>query len=358
MFHARLAVLSATSIGRNKRQRTTASSSEDADQQIGEAVQEIRGALLERTTGILVEDISNFRATQRSALLIRNQIRRIFAKHPNLKTALEQSTLLVERDNVFAGSSDLPVGTVIKRACLKYFDKYKALKEEERYLVELRPKTCHILDLIKLSSQKNLFTKSDWKLLKCKFSKRLDNNTFILDLSDAKLQEIEKLAKTAPSEARAIAGKYEANHRGASSTLFDFYYEYLKTLEFKKGDTIGNSGILTKSGFKVDLRVVRDVISKINKRKEENTANAKTAKLDASIGKIDNDRCKLLLESKCVLDQLINVTRDDTIVVCALQLAGLQATLFSLVLEADGLYVALNEASASLPTSESDLKSL
>ncbi|KAG1165142.1 hypothetical protein G6F46_012340 [Rhizopus delemar] len=255
-----------------------------------------------------------------------------------------------------------------------------------------RPKTCHILDLIKLSSQKNLFTKSDWKLLKCKFSKRLDNNTFILDLNAAKLQEIEK---TAPSEARAIARKYEANHRGASSTLFDFYYEYLKTLEFKKyifrkdiditetdmvvkvwgpliesimrdkgdirlkwGDTIGNSGTLTKSGFKMDLRVVRDVISKINKRKEENTANAETAKLDASIGKIDNDRCKLLLESKCVLDRLINVTRDDTIVVCALQLAGLQATLISLVLEADGLYVALNEASASLPTSESDLKSL
>lgn len=44
---------------------------------------------------------------------------------------------MVERDNVFAGSSDLPVGTVIKRACLKYFDKYKALKGEERYLVEL-----------------------------------------------------------------------------------------------------------------------------------------------------------------------------------------------------------------------------
>lgn len=81
-------------MGRSKRQRTTASSSEDANQQIGEAVQEIRGALLERTTGILVEDISDFRATQRSVVLTRNQIWGAFAKHPNLKTALEQSTLV------------------------------------------------------------------------------------------------------------------------------------------------------------------------------------------------------------------------------------------------------------------------
>ncbi|KAG0739152.1 hypothetical protein G6F29_011426 [Rhizopus arrhizus] len=255
-----------------------------------------------------------------------------------------------------------------------------------------------ILDLTKLPSQKSLFTKSDWKSLKCKFSERLDDNNLILDLNDAKLQEIEKLAKIAPSEARTIASKYKANHRSVSSTLFDFYYEYLKVLKFKKyvfrkdiditktvmivktEETIGDSGSLSKSGFKVDLRVIRDVISKTNKRKEEDTANAEVARLDASIGKIDGDRCKLLLESKCVLDRLINVTHDDTIVVCALQLAGinidiyeeyfnkedsnavtivgLQATLFSLVLEADGLYVGIKEASASLPTSDSVLKNL
>ncbi|KAG1138823.1 hypothetical protein G6F37_010202 [Rhizopus arrhizus] len=185
--------------------------------QIGEAVQEIRGALLETTTEIVVEDISNFRATRLSAVFTRNQIRGTFSKYPNLKTALERFTFLFERDNIFAGDSDLSVGTVIM--CMSEWSDLGSN---------------NIVDVTKLSSQKSLFTKSDWKSLKCKFSKRLDDNNLILDLNDAKLQEIEKLAKIALSEAREIAGKYEANHRGASSTLFDFYYEYLKVLEFKK----------------------------------------------------------------------------------------------------------------------------
>lgn len=169
---------------------------------------------------------------------------------------------------------------------------------------------------------------------------------------------------------------YQISQEGDQS-----HHEHVLTQDYlQTEETIGDSGSLSKSGFKVDLRVIRDVISKTNKRKEEDTANAEVARLDASIGKIDGDRCKLLLESKCVLDRLINVTHDDTIVVCALQLAGinidiyeeyfnkedsnavtivgLQATLFSLVLEADGLYVGIKEASASLPTSDSVLKNL
>jgi hypothetical protein len=169
---------------------------------------------------------------------------------------------------------------------------------------------------------------------------------------------------------------YQISQEGDQS-----HHEHVLTQDYlQRGETIGDSGSLSKLGFKVDLRVVRNVISKTNKRKEEGTDNAEIAGLAASIGKIDGGRCELLLESKCILDRLINATRDDTIVVCALQLAGinidiyeeyfnkedsnavtivgLQATLFSLVLEADGLYVGIKEASASLPTSDSDLKNL
>jgi hypothetical protein len=169
---------------------------------------------------------------------------------------------------------------------------------------------------------------------------------------------------------------YQISQEGDQS-----HHEHVLTQDYlQRGETIGDSGSLSKLGFKVDLRVVRNVISKTNKRKEEGTDNAEIAGLGASIGKIDGGRCELLLESKCILDRLINATRDDTIVVCALQLAGinidiyeeyfnkedsnavtivgLQATLFSLVLEADGLYVGIKEASASLPTSDSDLKNL
>ncbi|KAG0165138.1 hypothetical protein DFQ30_008917 [Apophysomyces sp. BC1015] len=59
-----------------------------------------------------------------------------------------------------------------------------------------------------------------------------------------------------------------------------------------------------------------------NNRKEQGADSVEIARLDASIGKTDSDRCKLFLESKCVIDRLVQVTGDCNVIVCGLQLAG------------------------------------
>ncbi|KAG0165142.1 hypothetical protein DFQ28_008947 [Apophysomyces sp. BC1034] len=379
---------------RRKRQKVTVPAS--AGELVGDAIQELSGALIQRTTDILVDGIQEFTPPHRSACFARNQIRETFApaKHTYPRpTARDQSSSFVEVDEVYPDDSSLSVGTIIKRACLKHYDDYKTLDENEQHLVDLGANG--ILDLGFGSAQKDLFSESGWRSLLQRFSKRFDSKNPVLEVNDRKLKEIEMLAKATPCEARALAGKMESTHRGASSTLFDLYYEYLKVLEFKKyvfrkdiditeadvtvkiwgpllesmmrdkadlrlkwGDSIGDSGSVSKAGFKVDVRLVQDIVSKVNNRKEQDAANVEIARLDAPIGKIDSDRCKLFLESKCVIDRLVQVTGDCNMIVCGLQLAGRKITLYSTAIESNGLYVAMKEESATLPATEVDLPDL
>ncbi|KAG0173469.1 hypothetical protein DFQ29_007951 [Apophysomyces sp. BC1021] len=98
--------------------------------------------------------------------------------------------------------------------------------------------------------------------------------------------------------------------------------------------------------------------SRLNNRKEQGADSVEIARLDASIGKTDSDRCKLFLESKCVIDRLVQVTGDCNVIVCGLQLAGRKITLYSTAIESNGLYVAMKEESATLPATEVDLPDL
>ncbi|CAO3698697.1 unnamed protein product [Rhizopus stolonifer] len=122
------------------------------------------------------------------------------------------------------------------------------------------------------------------------------------------------------------------------------------TLRTKWGESVGDSDDATSSsGFKVDLRVLKDTLSR--RRKEADKANVEIAKGNASLIKVTSDRTKLHIESKVVLDKLIREVpeKDKNVCIPSLQLAGAKATLYSLKLGANGLYIAIKEESAAIP---------
>lgn len=75
--------------------------------------------------------------------------------------------------------------------------------------------------------------------------------------------------------------------------------------------------------FKVDVRVVRDIFSARQSKKESDTGNVELSRKGASISKITDDKFKLLIESKCVLDRIMTtLDAQKAVVVPALQLKG------------------------------------
>lgn len=68
--------------------------------------------------------------------------------------------------------------------------------------------------------------------------------------------------------------------------------------------------------------MLKDTVSRV--RKEADKANMELARLDAPLSKTASDRTKLLIESKCVLDQSVreNSHATEPIAIPALQLSG------------------------------------
>lgn len=194
--------------------------------------------------------------------------------------------------------------------------------------------------------------------------------------------------------ARAHANKKENTSKNFEATIYDVYSEYLKILQFKKkvfrtdlhitegdfvvkvwgpilesimrdeeeirlkwGDSVGDSsGVCESRGFKVDVRAVYDKFSARRSLKEVDTGNVEIAKSDASIGKITSDRIKLFIENKCVVDRLVfeGISKKDAVIPC-LQITGPRATLYSVRLVANGLYVGVEEGRCSLLRNGTDI---
>ncbi|KAI8379847.1 hypothetical protein EDC96DRAFT_434395 [Choanephora cucurbitarum] len=112
------------------------------------------------------------------------------------------------------------------------------------------------------------------------------------------------------------------------------------------------------TGIKVDLRLVKDTISR--RKKEASKANVEVAKFGASPAKITTDSSKLFIESKIVIDNLAKEEpkKANRTIVPSLQIVGNKIILFSVALEANGVYVAVREGSAFIPSHVSHVKDL
>ncbi|KAI8379809.1 uncharacterized protein BYT42DRAFT_481755, partial [Radiomyces spectabilis] len=85
-------------------------------------------------------------------------------------------------------------------------------------------------------------------------------------------------------------------------------------------------------------------------KKEATLVNLGMARIGASVAKVTGDKTKLFIERKCVIDRIITESEPERpVVLPALQLTGLTATLFRLRLVAPGLYVAISEGTCELP---------
>ncbi|CEG80753.1 hypothetical protein RMATCC62417_15049 [Rhizopus microsporus] len=277
-----------------------------------------------------------------------------------------------EEDGVFFDGMRESVETVIKREALRLHPEYFALKYDEKDLVELGFNSTLDLSRSQDASQARLFGKENWR----------------------KLKEMEKFGKADLRDARAYAYKSEMKStRFDEADLFGMYARYLEVLEYheylfdkdidvtetdltvkmwgglfeklfrqtklrcKWDGSVGDSSRAAgSSGFKVDLRVIKDTLSR--RSKEADAANMETARMGASIAKTSSDKVKLFIESKCVLDRLAreNPERTGQIAVPALQIVGNKVILFPLRLAAPGLYVGVKEESAAILASISHIK--
>lgn len=109
-------------------------------------------------------------------------------------------------------------------------------------------------------------------------------------------------------------------------------------LRLKWDDTILTMDDVTTVGhFKVDMRVINDTkIQKLNS--EEDLAVAEAAKSDPGVLKYQSDRCKLLSESKVIIDNFVAKGRDVNSVY-SIQFCGFEMMIISLSLFSNGLYV-------------------
>ncbi|OBZ80833.1 hypothetical protein A0J61_11118 [Choanephora cucurbitarum] len=127
-------------------------------------------------------------------------------------------------------------------------------------------------------------------------------------------------------------------------------------LRTKWGESMGEDTADKATGIKVDLRLVKDTLAR--RKKEASKANVEVAKFGASPMKITGDSSKLFVESKIVIDNLAKEEHKkiNRIIVPSLQIVGNKITLFSVALEANGVYVAVREGSAFIPSHVSHTK--
>ncbi|KAG2222352.1 hypothetical protein INT45_009825 [Circinella minor] len=345
----------------------------EVQQEIRQSLTTVKKTLLQKSTTELRNEISTEKPSRSCSIASKQDV-------SNIQGQIRLSEVASYQDDVILPNSLLSIGTTIKRACLKNFGKYAALQEKERNIIDLGANS--ILDTAKENCiQWELFDIDQWRWIYNRYQPRFNDFECVVDYDDdvrKKVEELEKISRRDVGAGRGYANKEEFKRKGVESTLFDFYSEYLKMLQFRskfsdvtwillkvigplKGESIGDCSKVVggQTGFKVDVRVVRDNYGAQKSKRESDTGNGELAKAHPSIGKITHDKAKLYIESKCVVDKLIAEIRGGVhLSVPAIQLAGLEAKLYSLKLEEDGVYVGVLEGRCTLPTTASNLRQL
>ncbi|KAF7730684.1 hypothetical protein EC973_001633 [Apophysomyces ossiformis] len=287
--------------------------------------------------------------------------------------------IAVENDNVFIDGLETSVATHLKHEALKLYNQYLTACDNKRTMISMGLNS--ILDLTDNypHGQSALFTRSQYKYLKKRFS--------AADLRNEISPALEK--NLAEIEADAKRGNLELAYRNAvikqaNSTDRDekfAYYLYAHSLELlldhaymfegsidlsetdyaikcwgpviehlmartsvrcKWGDTVCS---LHAEKFKVDLRIINDRI-----KNEHDISQAEFARDNANPIKLSDDHIKVLLEAKQLTDMFHQRYHCDQAAKVA-QFYGYEATFCDVVLSADGLYVATVSGRHTWPVS-------
>ncbi|KAG1639251.1 hypothetical protein G6F44_008014 [Rhizopus delemar] len=277
----------------------------------------------------------------------------------------------------FRNSEGVSVGTKIKREAVRLFKQYYDLSCEENAVVGLGLNS--ILDITSSSAQKHLLI-NNWNDLRGLFGQRFKPGIKIDGKLERGISKIEEASKEDLEKGRFTCYRKEIDSKGeVHADIFSIYSQYLELMEFHsyvfdKTINATESDVVVKmwsplipmresadmenrtTGLKVYLRFLKGTLSR--RRKEADKANCEVSKMGAGHIKITSDRTKLLIESKAILDHLIKEELENVkeIAVPALQLIGNRATLYSINLAANALYVAVNEGTTVIPNHISHIK--
>ncbi|KAI8379846.1 hypothetical protein EDC96DRAFT_114937 [Choanephora cucurbitarum] len=115
-------------------------------------------------------------------------------------------------------------------------------------------------------------------------------------------------------------------------------------LRTKWGESMGE--LVDEQQSSTNMRLVA------KRRKEADKADIQVARFGSGAIKITSDKTKLFIESKMVIDHIAKeeTAKAANIIVPSLQIIGSKVALFSTKLEGNGVYVAVKEGSATIPS--------
>ncbi|CAO3697723.1 unnamed protein product [Rhizopus stolonifer] len=222
----------------------------DVNDQVNQSVDDVQSTLLNTSTELLMwclclcietgrsltcplaELKENIKKRRLSAIKADTKLKQIYNVQ-EMKKTFDFAKTFVEDDDVIIPNCPLSIATTIKRACLKNYDNYKTLNDNDKNIVALGANG--ILDLSnKDSPHKGLLGSNAFKILQETYPPSFTSIDIFENTVDVSV--IEKKAKIDLGSARAYANKKENSTKGFESTIYDVYSEYLKILQFKKKD--------------------------------------------------------------------------------------------------------------------------
>ncbi|KAI8644927.1 hypothetical protein BD408DRAFT_412729 [Parasitella parasitica] len=302
----------------------------------------------------------NVLKTVRDKMTLVNKLKR---KAETIEAASQE-----EQDPVLFGSKS--VGTILKNAGENESKRFWSLNKKEQYMISLCLNS--ILDLSdeRESSQKLLFTDEEWKLIAGQYGRKFFFNRKKME---QKTKEVNKhLRQGDLDRAYTVSRKLELDNLNGPDEALYFIYSHIVNLYRKRRDVLNPKSKKTpteynyitkiwvnilealfpedkiyikwgeshsaacKDDYKVDARIIVQVNGEVN-----NLSNMEASR-QLTNQKIDEDHLKLIIESKCALDNIIMKTSslvEENLNVLFIQLSGAQCEVNILSLLAPGLYV-------------------
>ncbi|KAI9347512.1 hypothetical protein BD770DRAFT_395701 [Pilaira anomala] len=292
-----------------------------------------------------------------------------------------------EKDEVFAPNLSCSVGSHIKNKALEIYPCFKSAEINDQTIISLGLNSILDLSFDFPKGQNTLFDVVQWRWLKNKFPPK----KYQIDQYDSVKVNLSPLLTSYKEErprsynwyklyntSKSLSQKYDVEENEewdeedfclffiTSVLKLQKHHKYVFDDNFNKSEwdylckfwspimeklfersglrltwgdtTLSLDDIQSKNNMKVDLRILQDeTVQRFNK--ETDTAVLEASKEDPGLLKYQSDHCKLMVESKNIIDMYIDKGHNVDNVDC-LQICGLDLVILNLSLSAPGLYVA------------------
>ncbi|CAO3693081.1 unnamed protein product [Rhizopus stolonifer] len=308
--------------------------------------------------------------------------RLIKAQKSNQSSSVAENKEIIENDKVFVADECRFVGSIMKTKAVNLRQNYHQLDANEKAIVMLGLNSIIDLSFKYPAAQSPLFNNKQWYQLQKKYKPKKYNTGVYSDIktllqpifaSYSQSKSFDQNWKNIYIKAKELAAQHDSELDTDKNDVSFSIYFILQILTIIKhqpslfSDTVDSSewdyivkfwGVITERLFfctglrlkwgdthltvkdmslKVDLRILHDSI-KQRYNVENEVGVAEAAEEGPGDSKFKSDRCKVLIESKAVVDRyLLDGCFVDN--VDSLQICGLEIFFINLTLQDQGLYV-------------------